>query len=89
MLCLLGCLVFQIEWGQVMEAMCIYCMSLQTFPIAHHPSIVPLLQFHSVGCEASRFQFFFVREGLANLPFKCFPYRYGSFLSIHEVFSIL
>jgi hypothetical protein len=41
-----------------MEATCIYYTSLHTFPIARHPSIVPLLQFHSVGCEAPHFQGF-------------------------------
>jgi hypothetical protein len=56
MLCLLGCLVLPIEWGQVMEATCIYCTSLHTFPIDHHPSIVPLLQFWSASCEAPHFQ---------------------------------
>jgi len=88
MLCLWSCLVLGIEWGQVMEAACIYCTSLHTFPIGHHPSIVPLFQFFSVGCEVLQFQVF-GRESSTNLPFKGFSQRYDSFLSIHDVLYVV
>jgi uncharacterized membrane protein len=68
----LGYIVLQIEWGQVMEATCIYCTSLHIFPIARHPSIAPLLQFLSVGCEAPRFQVF-RREARPTHHLSFFP----------------
>jgi hypothetical protein len=74
--------------GRVMEAMCIYCKSLQNFPIVHHPRIVPLLQFLSIGCEAPHFHVF-GREISANSPFKHFSQRYDSFLSIDDVLSVV
>jgi hypothetical protein len=55
-----------------MEATCIYRMSLHTFPIACHPSNVPLLQFRSVGCEAPRFQDF-GREARPTRHLSIFP----------------
>jgi hypothetical protein len=88
MLCLLGCLVLGIEWGQVMEATCIYCTSLQTFPIARHPSIVPLLHFALLVVKLRVFRFL---EGKARPTrhLSDFSHRYGSFLSIHDGFSVL
>jgi hypothetical protein len=87
MLCLFGCIILQIEWGQVMEQTCIDCMSLHTFPIARHPRISPLLQFHYVGCEALRFQVF-GREARLNRQLIFFRICLILCLSIHDYFLL-